>query len=119
MPMENTMRETIERLEKLRKNREGLSRVPQTVEREFEAAQLDMEIAIFECEVRPAIAKRVQIFLDAWRKTGRFTAIREDGARREANPVVTGVPVQDFWNVRGEAHTLANWSFGINSPWVL
>lgn len=113
------MRETIERLEKLRKHREGLNRAPQTVEREFEAAQLDMEIAILECEVRPAIAKRVQIFLDAWRRTGRFTAIREDGARREANPVVTGVPVQNFWNVRSEAHKLANWSFGINSPWVL
>ena len=112
------MRETIEQLEKLRKHREDLSRAPQTVEREFEAAQLDMELAMLGCEVRSVIARRVQIFLDAWRRTGRFTAIRKDGARRDANPVVTGDPVQDFWNVRGEAHTLANWSAGISGPWV-
>ena len=117
VPLEKTMRETIERLEKLRKHREYLNLAQQTVEREFEAARLDMEIAIIECEVRSAIAKLVLIFLDAWRRTGHFTAIREDGVRRESNPVVTGVPVQDFWNVRGEAHTLANWSLGINSPW--
>ena len=111
--------ETTVRLEKLRKHRECLNRVPQTVEREFEIARLDMEIIVIECETRAATAKRVLLFLDAWRKTGRFTAIREDGVRREASPVVTGVPVQDFWNVIGEAHTLANWSFGRNGPWVV
>jgi len=113
------MKEKIEHLKKLTKYREGLNLHPQTVGREFEAAQLDMEIAILEGEIRAAVAQRALFFLDTWRKTGRFTAIREDGARREANPVATGVPVQDFWNVRSEAHKLANWSFGINSPWVL
>ena len=107
-------------LDFLYKARDGLPLIEkQTVSREFKTARIDMEIAVLESKLRRCLAERVIIFLDAWRQTGRFTAIRDDGATMEANPVVTGDPVNDFWNVRGEAHKLANWSFWINSPWVL
>ncbi len=107
-----TAKEKWKRLEKLLANRKDLNLAPQTVAREYEAAQLDIEITLLECEVKAAVSKRARIFLDAWIKAGRFTAIREDGARMEAAPVVTGVPVQDFWNAKGEAYRLANWSLG-------
>lgn len=107
------MRETIYRLEQLRNRRAHAETAPQTVEREIALARLDMEIEILDCAIQSSIAKRVLVFLDIWRKTGSFTAIRQDGARMDADPVVTGIPVQDFWNVRGEAHRLARWSFGI------
>lgn len=107
------MRETIYRLEQLRNRRAHIETAPQTVEREMTLTRLDMDIEILDCAIRSKVAERVLVFLESWRKTGRFTAIRQDGARMDADPVVTGIPVQDFWNVRGEAHRLARWSFGL------
>jgi len=83
---------------------------PQTVEREFQIAKMELEIKILTCEREAAVARRTVLFLDAWRKMGRFTAIRADGARMEANPHRTGCPVTDFYNVNGEATRLAEWS---------
>jgi hypothetical protein len=85
-------------------------RQPQTVEREFQIAKMELEIKILTCEREAAVARRTTLFLDAWRKMGRFTAIRSDGAQMEANPHRTGCPVTDFYNVKSEATRLAEWS---------
>lgn len=115
----NTVQEKADQLRIALRRREQLQETMQSVFREFELARLDMEIIALECEVRSAVAKRVVLFLNAWHGCGRFTAINDNGVRRECKPTITGNEVQDFWNVRGEAHKLANWSFGINSPTLL
>lgn len=110
------MKEILIQLNQLIKLREELNKGHQTVDKELESTLLDLEISILKSDQRKLLASRALIFLDAWRKTGRFTAIRRDGVRRDSNQVITGDRLQDFWNVRSEALMLANWSLWINSP---
>lgn len=104
------MREETQRLIALHELRRNLKRAKQTPENELVATRLDLEIEILEIQSSLAAAKLTLVLLDAWEKTGRFTVMRDDGVRRDGNPVVTGNPVQDFWNVRNEARSLAEWS---------
>ena len=112
------MKEKIERFEYLQEYLADLGKAPQTVDREFEMACLDIELTILESFIQSAVSARILSFLHAWRQTGSFVAIREDGERQELNPTITNDRIQNFWNVQSEAHRLANWSFGINNPWL-
>jgi hypothetical protein len=99
-----------ERVLRLLREIEQLHRQPQAVEHEFQIACRELKIKISNCEREATIAKRVLLFLSAWRNMGRFTAIRTDGTRMDANPYQTGDPVIDFYNVKAEATRLAEWS---------
>lgn len=80
---------------------------------------IEMEIVIIECEIKPRIASLVLIYLGAWRMTGRFTAIRDDGLQRSASPIITGNEIQNLFNLASEAHTLAKWSLGVRHSFAL
>lgn len=113
------MRETVELLRKLTRRRDDLHMLPQTVARELDMSKLNLQIVLVESEIRTDIANTALIFIDAWEKTGTFTAINEKGERLEARPHVTGAPVQDFWNVRSTALKLAHWSYGAEGYYFL
>lgn len=59
------MRERVDRIRKLRQYREDLNKYPQTVEREFEVAKLDMEIRVLDCETQLEVSRRALFFLSA------------------------------------------------------
>lgn len=107
------MKEKLELLRRLRERREAVYHSPQTVEREYTATRLDLEIRAIDAEVELALAKRALTLLDAFFKTGQGCAIREDGARIEMHPVVTSNSIHNFWNVRAEAFRVAAWSLGL------
>lgn len=115
---EQDTQEKIQQLKYLIELKSNIKKSDQTVEREFNEAILDMEIIALKSELRVKAIKRAIIFLEVWRNNGNFEAISFDGARMRADPVVTGIPIQDLWNARSKAYFLANWSFGIDSHWI-
>lgn len=98
-------------IEKLCKLIKALNASPQTVEGELHLALLECELAIANAKEQIAISELVALFLNAYKKTGTFTAIRSDGTRLKSSPYKTGRGIQDFWNVRSEAYRLANWNY--------
>ena len=113
------MKEKIEHFNYMLNMLESLKTGPQTLDREYEKVLIKMELVILEGEIAPALARLVLIYLGAWRITGRFTAIRDDGMLRQSSHVIAGNEIQNLFNLVGEARTLAKWSLGVHQSFAL
>ena len=108
-----SIKQKADELYRLHQQEVEMQKADQSVRNEYELTELRLKKKILESEIECAVASRTLVLIAAFFKTGRMTAIRDDGTRMDSDPVVTGRDIQDYWNGRGEAERLARWSLGL------